>query len=226
MGVRAAQRLGATGHPGAEQRPKAELKHECDAMRELVIEATAHGRVLTAAGLDDVQQREFMRLWVAHTGPLPTFWDAVRRSRVLGPKRAADFQFAIQASLVVGNHAPTLAALAAERATGAFTTVADLAAWDIADWERLLSRRDAGPPDHLRTREAHARSLVRVIEDSYPTAFFRHALARDERGGVAPGHTAHVAAFLANHPEFDLMTTTIARFVAATPDAWRKRPDR
>jgi hypothetical protein len=203
---------------------EAELARECDAMRELVIEAAAHGRVFTAAGLDDVQQHEFMRLWVAHTGPLPAFWDAVRRSHALGPERAADFQFAIQASLVVGNHAPTLAALAAERATGAFTTVADLAAWDVADWERLLSRHDVEPPDHARTREAHARSLARVIEDSYPTAFFRHALARDERGGVAPAHTAHVAAFLSNHPEFDLTTTTIARFLAATPDAWRSVP--
>jgi hypothetical protein len=85
---------------------EAEIAGECAAMHELVVEALMHRRLFDAVGLDASQQLEFMRLWVAHSGPMSDFWEAVRRSRKLGPARAADFQFAIQASLLVGNDRP------------------------------------------------------------------------------------------------------------------------
>ena len=181
--------------------------------------------LLDTAALTEDEQREFGRLWHAHEGPLAAFWASVRASAKLGPARADALQFTIAAACLVGHHVPTLAALQAQRDGGEIASARDLAGWDVARWESLLTDAAIDPPatipdaSDLAARRSHfARALVRAVEDAHPSAVIRMRLAADESAGSPPPHTSGVSDFLSDVPEFDLTTTPLARWLAANPN--------
>ncbi len=224
--------LPGDGSDGAKASAVAEA---INAMRELVVEAAitspASGtnfRVLfDTAGLSSGDQEEFMQLWLARTS-VADFWSEVAASPTLGATKAAQFQFTIQATTVVGNHVPTLTAL---QAAPGISTVRDLAAWDYSDWDSFLVTNTITAPDEIpganatEKRQNYAHALERVMEDAYPTLTLKHRIARDEALTSAPANTEELVAFFNTNSEFDITRTNIAHYVSGHSGAFAGTSD-
>jgi hypothetical protein len=216
----------------------AEIDQEVAAVRDLRATVAVsrpnagvnHWSLFNTAGINDAEMQQFMTTWAGWSGSLADFWAAIGDPSSLGPDKAADFQFTIQAATLVGNHVPALAQLQALR-PGTISSIADLASWDFAEWDTFLSDNSVAAPDEIpgadavEKRQNYAWALARAIEDSYPTLSLRHRIARDEGLAVAPANTAELVGFFDQNPGFDITKINIARWVADNANAFASASD-
>jgi hypothetical protein len=207
-----------------------EVAVELAAMRELQIDAAVaepasgvNSRVIfDTAGFEVAEQRVFAELWLDHSGPIENFWAAVTGSSLSA--EVPLLRFTVQAATLVGAHVDTLSALQHERNEETIATMADTAAWSVGDWQDLVDT--ITPPDDVpgedltEQRQNYARGLFNIVEDAYPTASVRASIDRDEQATSAPPHTEHLVTFLTNNPEFDLVETTIGRYLNDATSPW------
>ena len=134
-----------------------------------------------------------MRLYVAHDGPIQTFWDDLRATPELRDN-VDQLQFAIQAGALTGNHLPLVEELQRLRQDGEIATARDLVRLDEAGWSEILARRpDNGqdiigappgiPGEGEKKLETYAKGLTRLMERTYPTAFIAARLQDDDLEG-------------------------------------------
>lgn len=209
-----------------------EVTDELVAMRELQVDAAVatptsgvNQRIIfDTAGLDETQQRIFAGLWLAHSGPIEDFWTTVSGSTLAA--EVPLLQFTVQAATLVSTHVSTLTALQAERSATNITAVADTAEWSVDRWDTMLEDHTVVVPDTVpganstEKRQNYARSLFNVLEAAYPTASVRASIDRDELATSAPPNTEFLVTFLGNNPDFDLIESTIARYLDTAVSPW------
>lgn len=165
-------------------------------------------------------QREFLQLWLDNEGDAGAFWTAVRSSPTFGSADADTLQFTLQAATATRRFLPALQELQDRRDAAQITSMKDLAAYSLADWENFVAT--TGAPTDLpgatqQDREDfYAVVLRRVIEDGYPTEVFARCL---ENESPPPPYTEEVVQFLDDNPGFDLSSTILARYLEENANA-------
>ncbi|NJK31346.1 MAG: hypothetical protein HC927_02415 [Deltaproteobacteria bacterium] len=213
---------------GTEQDMDDEVVAEVAAMRELWVDAAVaepssgvNQRVIfDTAALDPNDQRTFAQLWLANEGDVDAFWAAVAGSSLSG--QIDQLKFTVHAATLVGAHVGTLAALQEERDASNISTVADTAEWSVADWDAVLVARTVTPPDTIpgsgtEQRQTYARTLFNILEDAYPSASLRASIDRES---TPPPSTEFVVTFLTNNPDFDIVESTVAHYLAGASSPW------
>ena len=170
----------------------------------------------TAIGERELQEK-FLTLYADHQGPIENFWQQLH----LNPEfqRAGvveDLQFAIQAGALTQNYPPLVHKLQQMRREGA--SLKDLVRLDVSAWKELITSSSDGqqlnlPPsiqgtDNAERTTNYANLLVRMLEDSFPTAAIAHRVAQDN----APADGALVR-FLSSSPDFDFSKTHIDSYL-------------
>ncbi|NJK30964.1 MAG: hypothetical protein HC927_00370 [Deltaproteobacteria bacterium] len=214
---------------GSPEDCDAEVTTEIEAMRGLLVDAAVavpiegvnNRLIFNAAGLTEAQQRTFAQLWLDHEGTLSEFW-----ATVSGSSLAAEvplLQFSVGAAVIARNYLETIVALQAERTATNISTIADTAAWSVADWDTMLDTRSVTPPEEItgadatERRQNYARALFNIVEDSYPTLSLRHSIARET---TPPPGTDFLATFFTNNLDFDIVRSTVAVYLDGASSPW------
>ena len=167
------------------------------------------------------RQREFVTLYLAHTGTIEQFWDSLRTNNHFGVNVVNDLQFAIQAGALTGNHIPLVRKLQQMRAAHPpqITALSDLAKKTQSDWENII--RQSGtpltfPPGVAGNNENervtnYARILSTIVADAFPTAVISARFAIDT--GLNVPNKADAVKFFSNNSTFELGSTNIRRFI-------------
>jgi hypothetical protein len=145
---------------------------------------------LLSGALPREQDRElFLERYVDHEGSPREFWDELRAAGPLGEKVDA-LQTTVQLSALTGAHEPLVSALMNRQGRGEFATVAELAAFTEADWQRIIEEQPVPPADRVpasvQARDEGARvrlyaqTLRRIVTDAMPTAALAYANAADD----------------------------------------------
>ncbi len=186
--------------------------------------ASALRGVLSLILPDEAAGADFVGRYLAWRGPVDGFWATLHGDARLGPK-VAQLQLGVQLATLAGGHPPLVRTLLDQFRAGNLRTFADLAAYPVADWERLI-RSAQVPADQLTPAglpgtdpdqkvAVYARTLARVVEDALPTAVFAYAAQRDE---AAP---ADLRTFWRNTIEhgvpFELGAAAVDRMLAEHP---------
>lgn len=167
------------------------------------------------------RQREFVTLYLAHTGTIEQFWNSLRSNNHFGDNVVNDLQFAIQAGALTGNHIPLVRKLQQMRAANPpqIASLRDLAKKTQLDWETII--RQSGtpltfPPGVAGNNENervtnYAQTLSTIVADAFPTAVVSARFANDT--GLNVPNKADAVRFFSNNPAFDLGSTNIRRFI-------------
>ncbi len=204
------------------------LRLEYIASKPFRVGKTPFRDVLSTVLPTSVAQAPVLAAVEAH-GSGDQLWPALESAGQLTPAQLADLRFALTATVLVRNHLPLLRHVQQLRASHQISEVRELARLDESDWAALIRQTDptgAGISflSNLRfptldERIAHfARLMSGQSERQYPTAAFAGRMHKHlaTLGLVAaPG----VQQFLDAHPDFDLRSTHIDRFLSDVPDA-------
>jgi hypothetical protein len=177
---------------------------------------------LLATVLEEGQQREFVSAYVAHKGPIKTFWQNLK-ARPEFQDRVPELQFTLQLSVLTRNHLPLIAELQRKRNEGDIATSSDLVRYSKDGWHDLIIGRQGAPvgfppdvpgKDDDEKARNYARALANMMEDSFPTAFVSHRLEEDQLEGKE-----EILSFLRNNPQFDIKSTHLGTFLAENNNA-------
>lgn len=171
--------------------------------------------------LEEGQQQEFVAEYVAHKGPVKTFWQKLREKPEFS-ERVPELQFTLQLGVLTRNHLPLITELQRKRHEGEIATVSDLSRYSEERWLELVTR-DRGdaigfPPDvpgknNDEKARNYARALSNMMEESFPTAFVCHRIEEDDLEGKDG-----LVSFLSSNPQFDIKSTHLGTFLAENPE--------
>jgi hypothetical protein len=180
------------------------------------------GSVLASAGLPAAKRKRLVDAYLAHEGPVESFWQAVRDDRVLNGAEVGRVQFELQLAMATHNHVPLSRAL---KASG-IGKITDLAALDKTAWLGLIQGAPGNPrvglPADLDASalsdDDYADLIFRQLEDAIPTAMVAHRINDfpDAR---------RLKPFLAQNPGFDLRSKPVQTFLTQHPQALDFEPD-
>lgn len=182
--------------------------------------------ILDTAGFSLSLQQTYLERWVARTGTVEQFWSDLEAHPSFGSATVALLQFTMMGAALTLQYVPALAGLQAKRTASEISTIADLAAWSVADWVDFLEDTSSpggpinAPSDMAGANTAekvqtYARLLERTVGLAFPTATLARRIAT---AGTVP-NTSGVVAFLDAHPDFDIGGTPLARYLEEFPAA-------
>lgn len=154
--------------------------------------------------------------YAGRSGDAAAFWADIER--VHGRAATDLVVFGIQVDTFTGHHVPLVARLVEMRASATIGTTRDLVAFTRARWRALLDAPGVGAPAGFpgdtedARRDLYAAALARGFEDAFPTTALVERVA-------ASGRWTRASSYLATHPELDMRSTLLRRFVADHPPA-------
>lgn len=167
-------------------------------------------RRLLGGMLDANEVEAFVGQYLKSSQDPATFWNQVA-SDPRWANRAEKLKRTAQVAVLTNNHGPLIDKI---QSLPDMQHASDLTRLAQADWKALIQTQGVGIPEGTpgatpdEKANHYAELLVRQVEAAFPTRFFA------ERLGTSP-----VAAFLKEHPAFDLRATYPARFFSENPDA-------
>ena len=177
------------------------------------------GELLRASSLPTNRHETFAGLYVRHQGPASKFWDALRRHPEFKEGSLVDeLRLTFQLDTLTRRHLPLLKKLQSKRQLGEWTSLRDLAKYDVEDWEATVRERDVGVPagmpgDTNEQMKSYAAAIARSIQKALPTAVVASLLTKAAR----PDEQDLVRFLKNNNPHFDFGSTHVDSFLAG-PD--------
>ncbi len=173
-------------------------------------------------------QRAFLAKYVAHTGDLDSFWQAVIDDAGLGQAVHDTYKWCLQIQAVCNGHQELIDVLHAKRNDNMdpVDVFADLATIDIDGWKALINPgvgAGVGVPDTIPTTwdeadriQRYAETIARLVSDTAPTRVVHERIKRDsaELSGGPDLDT-----FFSDNPDFDLRDGVFQRYLEANPTA-------
>lgn len=176
------------------------------------------GTFVNLAGLNQNQQRAFVRLVQAENGTGADFWKRLEADDAFDDRAVRGVRLAAQLGALTFNNAALMAQLQERLGTEGDDPLRGLVGMGQNEW--LSQVQEATGPDGAPVippgvpvaegaspAEAYARTMARVIEDTYPTATIAARLAPDDFDGAG-----RVQAFLQNAPDFEIRETSVRRY--------------
>lgn len=167
------------------------------------------GEILGTAPLDTAAQRAFIDFALRYEGQ-GDIWNDLAEQSILPPAALETVRFTVESSPLVLDHLPTLAVAQRLRQAQNWHTPRDLARLTREQWQSELDGIPTGDlPGDISSTQQLADAVVSQIEQAYPTAVVMHRLASGS--SLA---TNDAVAFLVDNPNFNLLETSIDRYLA------------
>lgn len=206
-----------------------------------VEEGEARPPLITLLGTvipDRDRQATFLEHYLDYSGPMNAFWEELRAVPELADRIDA-LQFALQVGALTGNHMPLVRRLQQIREQGdevdgsghRIRTFRDLVYVAEDEWARLIAQDTAdgrigvpgGMPGQTDTDriKGYARTLARVVERTFPTAYAAARLVEDDLEGKE-----QLLAFLRrNVATFEIDGARLETYLADHPEALADIPE-
>jgi hypothetical protein len=201
-------------------------------LRELVVEQAFEpprdeGRASLGSLLSTVlpnkdTQAKFLSAFVEHTGGVTSFWETLRGQDEFKDK-VRDLQLTIQLGALTGNSVPLTDTI---RKQEAFTSLRDLARYDVDDWQALIAQSAEGdtpavPPeiqgkDDAEKARNYAATITRLIADTFPTETVAHRFQKEAAAAPADLRTFFTNV-LQQDTGFELGLTVVGKYLAENP---------
>ena len=209
-----------------------ELNNILAQLKELAVDlvqqpAEAEGKFSLGALLDTAindagLQRSFLLAYTQHTGTIEDFWQKLKQDpNFQQPGLIEDLQFTLQLGTLTQNHLPLVQEMKRRKGDGEIQQLRDLASLDTDAWLQLIkgpTKSGGFPPDipgKDDNEKAHnyATILMRIVEETFPTAVIAHRITRDE----VP-HKTGLSKFFANDPNFEFGKTYVDEYLLKNAD--------
>ncbi len=193
------------------------VDHAFEPLEPLPSGKTTFGELIGTVQLTPTQQREFLDLYVNYEGPIEGFWQELEESDF--QSFIQELQYTLQLAIVTGNYLPLVEHI---KQMESITCLRDLAGLELDDWKGMIEKQSF-PPDVPGKSEGekvnnYAQTIVRIIEDAFPSAVFAHKLRNDT--GFAIPFREMIGEFLVDAPEFELGSTQIDTYLKENPGAF------
>ncbi len=177
------------------------------------------GAFARLAGLNDAQQRALVQLAQAPDGGGREFWQRLESNPAFDAQAVRGVRLAAQLGALTFNNAPLMEQLHRRLRDGdADEPLRALAGMTSRDWQALIEQatgpdgKPVIPPgvpvaEGEKPVEAYARTLARVIEDTFPTATLAARLKADDFAGAD-----RVGAFLSRASDFEFRQMSVRRY--------------
>ncbi|HYV06357.1 MAG TPA: neuraminidase-like domain-containing protein, partial [Blastocatellia bacterium] len=184
------------------------------------------GSVMNLVFTDPVKQRNFLNNYLQRTGSINTFWTDLRSNPTFR-NDVDNLQFTLQVATLTQNHVPLIQELQRMRTAGEVDSLRDLVRFTASDWllrinKRVGSQNIGVPPgipgsDDAEKARNYAATMVRIVQDSFPTAVIADRLAGDSW----PRNKAGLTTFFQNNAGFDFASTSVRAYLAQNGNAFR-----
>jgi Tc toxin complex TcA C-terminal TcB-binding domain/Neuraminidase-like domain/Salmonella virulence plasmid 28.1kDa A protein len=173
---------------------------------------------LTIAGLSSSDSQGFMTTLSSHVGDFDSFFSTLASNPTL-QNQSKQVQAVFELSKLAGENMPLVEHLVKSTPIEGPEDLKKLAAHNAADWQRIIKEinptaTDTKDETNNSAKEARlAARLEKNFSSKYPTAAFASNLAKDPSSAIE--EPEELAAFLDNHPDFDLLHTRIHQYIQA-----------
>ena len=173
-------------------------------------------RLFDLAGLSGGEKDTVLDVYSRTSGPSESFWENLRQARGISKEKVEKLQKLFAVNALSLNHLPLVEALTARRE---IPSLKELAARDKDAWKAFLEEEGISAPEQVpgntetEKRENYALMLSRIMEDTFPTAYFSSGWLRDE--SLDPD----IKTFFTRHPEFAFEEKGINTFLKDNPEA-------
>ncbi|MBW2740659.1 MAG: hypothetical protein JRE64_17860, partial [Deltaproteobacteria bacterium] len=164
------------------------------------------GELLETVEISVDQQREFLARYVRHEGPIAVFWQGLEETS-LHPY-VSKLQFTLQLGVLTQNNIPLV-----QHLKDSSDSLKALASLNLEEWEDKAATYGIPPDVPGKDQEAkvknYAHTIVRMVEDAFPTAVTIHKINLDED---IPGK-ADLLQFFVNSSEFEFGSMPIDQYL-------------
>src|SRR5215208_2040460 len=173
---------------------------------------------------------EFLTLYLKYqeeSKPIQEFWKDLRENHPNLKEHVENLQLTIQFSAILHNHWPLIRRVQAMQHEGKVNSLRDLARLDKEDWIAIMhSKSDeddsniiGSPQDIIGEGDKekiknYASTIVRIIEDTFPTAVFARRLEKHN----LPDNRDLVT-FFNNNSSFDLRRDYVEKYLRDKPES-------
>jgi Tc toxin complex TcA C-terminal TcB-binding domain/Neuraminidase-like domain/Salmonella virulence plasmid 28.1kDa A protein len=221
-------------------RLKPQLEQILQQLRQLIVRQAVEqpetpgksslGMLLSTTLADANQQTEFLTAYVNHTGEIEEFWQGLRANPTFSTRVDA-LQFTLQLGAFTNNHLPLVQEIQRMQQQQQISSLQDLAQFDASDWLRIINQPSGNgtigfPPDipgNDATEQAtnYAKTMSRMVEEAFPSAFIAHRLTREEVPTQTDLRTFFSQNVLNRNPEdqFDIGTSYLEQYLTQHPNA-------
>lgn len=198
-----------------------------NAARRGLLKDDGLGSLIQAAGLPQEKHQQLIALYSAHDGGAESFLTMLQADSQMKPD-AERIEFALQLGSLTDQNLSLVQAVMrlADGSEGQIQSIRDLVRLSEQEWMDLLhsddSHRTSGDSYRLAAvsgadethapmdADAYVQTIVRTLENAYPTAAVAKKIRREDGGTFG----VEVADFLELHPEFDLRKTPVDSFLS------------
>ena len=177
----------------------------------------------------DIQEK-FLTEYLHHDGSVEDFWAMLRQHADFNDRLVDSLQMTLWLGAFARGHLPLVEELQRLRQTQEIRAPQDLAKFDENQWQAIIQKSVDGtpigfPPDVPGANDeekaaTYARTLVRTMEVTFPTAVVAARLAKD----AAP-QNKDLVTFFARNPDFDLGATHLDVYTETNPAAFAGTED-
>ena len=185
------------------------VDHTFDPLEPLPTGKTTIGELLNTVEISQEQQKEFMNLYVRREGTIEEFWQGLKETDL--QHNVQELQYTLQLGVVTGNHLPLVQHL---KQLDSISGLRDLAGLDFDEWKGMVEMLGFPPnvpgKDVEEQANNYAHTIVRVIEDAFPTAVITHKLENDN---TFPVNKTDLVRFFNNNPDFEFSKKQIDKYL-------------
>jgi hypothetical protein len=164
------------------------------------------GELLETVEISVDQQRQFLTLYVRHEGSIEEFWQGLEETSL--QPYVSDLQFALQLGVLTQNNIPLV-----QHLKDSSDSLKVLASLNLEEWEDKAATYGIPPDVPGKDQEAkvenYAHTILRMVEDAFPTAVIIHKINQDEE---IPGK-ADLLQFFVNNSEFEFGSMPIDQYL-------------
>ncbi len=179
--------------------------------------------ILGAAVISAQKQQKFIELYAAKRVSAREFWISLGRNPDFTPEEAESLHFAVDVGKHAKGHMPLVNKLLDMRQQKKVKLPSDLARLTADDWKAHLNSTYKGQPIGIPANitaespqaavDTFAHMLERNFGRAYPTVAFSARLAGDRDSPFPAKERLLVTGFLDAHPGFDLLHTSVDRYM-------------
>ena len=185
---------------------------------------TTLAQLLDTAALPAIQQQAFATALASTTQSMRNFWRTLGDgTHGLTAAEASTVERTLSVGAFVKNHVPLVQVLLQGFATGAYTSLPDLARITLPQWTQMVQQTGApsgvNPAGSATAAEVFASVVYTRVTRAYPTAALSSRITTS--GLVPPALQNDLSRFFQNNPNLELVKESLPAYLAANGStAW------
>ncbi len=191
------------------------VDHAFEPLEPLPNGKTTLGELIGTVQITQQQQRDFINRYVGHQGTIEEFWQDLEETEF--QPSVQELQYTLQLGVLTGNYLPLIEHL---KQLDSICGLRDLAGLEFDDWKDMVETygfpSDVPGMNGEEQANNYAQTIVRMIEDAFPTAVISYKVEQDSE---FPGNQEDLVKFFNNSPDFEFGATQIDRYLQQNTSA-------